>query len=86
MKVETNRDLLKAETVNRLYKPALVRITAEYNVVSRDYRNAKLLEFVDHDNSFDEQAFSLFTKRGANAWKDVTDASDWVENIRGSAH
>ncbi len=82
--VETDRKVLRDDKRNRLYKPAMVRITAEYNVVSREYRSARLIEFVEHEWRFDEREFARLTERGAKAWKDVDDASAWVESLRGN--
>lgn len=81
--VDTDRAMLREDKLNRLYKPAMVRIRAEYNVVTREYRDARLLEFVEHDTRFDEREFAKFTERGSRAWKDVHDASAWVEALRG---
>ncbi len=81
--VEAARSTIASDTVNRLYKPAMVRITADYNVLTRAYRNAKLVEFVDYDNKIDERAFTRMTERGAIAWKDVPNASQWVDDLRG---
>jgi hypothetical protein len=61
----------------------MVRITAEYNVVTREYRAARLIEFVEYEARFDEREFERFTERGAKAWKDVPDASAWVDALRG---
>lgn len=82
--VATDRELLRADKVNRLYKPAMVRITAEYNVVTRDYRNARLLAFVEHDNRFDENGFKRMTDRGAVAWAGVDAPGAWVDELRGN--
>lgn len=82
--VATDREQLRADKLNRLYKPAMVRITAEYNVMTRDYRNARLIEFVEHDTRFDERELERLTNRGALAWADVPDASAWVDNLRGN--
>lgn len=84
LKVETDRQLLRDDKLNRLYKPAMVRITAEYNVVTREYRNARLIEFVEYDTRFDEREFARMTERGARAWKGLGDAADWVESLRGN--
>ena len=81
--VEAARSAIASDTVNRLYKPAMVRITADYNVLTRAYRNARLVEFVDYDNKIDERAFARMTERGAIAWKDVPNASQWVDDLRG---
>jgi len=83
LKVDTDRSVLRDEKTNRLYKPAMVRISAEYNVVTREYRSARLIEFVEHESRFDEREFSRLTERGAKAWKDVPDASAWVDALRG---
>lgn len=82
--VETEKAALRDDKRNRLYKPAMVRISAEYNVVTREYRAARLIEFVEHDSRFDEREFARFTERGAKAWKDAGDASAWVESLRGN--
>ncbi len=82
--VEATRSTIASDTVNRLYKPAMVRIAADYNVLTRAYRNAKLIEFVDYDNKIDERAFARMTERGAIAWKDVPNASQWVDDLRGN--
>jgi hypothetical protein len=82
--VEAQRDVLRADKTNRLYKTAMLRIAAEYNVATRDYRNAKLIEFVEHDAKLDEKDLDRLTQRGAKAWQDVPDAGAWVDSLRGN--
>jgi len=83
LKVTTERDVLRDDTVNRLYKLAMLRIKAEYNVLTRELRNARLVEFVEHASTVDEDALSRLTRRGAVAWKDVPNATTWVDELRG---
>ena len=83
MVVDAPRDFLRDEKVNRLYKPAMVRIKAEYNVVTREYRQARLVEFVEHTNQLDEHDLQRLTQRGAKAWRNVPDAGAWVDGLRG---
>jgi hypothetical protein len=83
IKVEAAKDTIRADKLNRLYKPAMVRIKAEYNVLTREYRNARLLELVEHDSKLDAQAMARLTGRGTVAWKDVPNASQWVDDLRG---
>jgi hypothetical protein len=83
LKVTTERDVLRNDTVNRLYKLAMLRIKAEYNVLTRELRNARLMEFVEHASTVDEESFARLTRRGAAAWKDVPNASAWVDELRG---
>ena len=82
--VDTDRDLLRADPNNRLFKPAMARITAEYNVVTRDYRNARLIEFVTYESKVDERALERLAQRGAKAWADVPEVGEWVEALRGN--
>ncbi len=81
--VDASREVLRDEKSNRLYKQAMVRIVAEYNVMTREYRNARLLEFVEHDRRLDEKDLDRLTQRGTKAWRDVADAGAWVDNLRG---
>ncbi len=82
--VDAAREMLRDEKVNRLYKPAMIRIVAEYNVMTREYRGARLLEFVEHESQFNEKDLDRLTQRGAKAWRDVPDAGAWVDELRGS--
>lgn len=86
LKVTAERDVLRDDSVNRLYKIAMLRIKAEYNVLTRDLRNARLVEFVEHATKVDEEELARLTRRGANAWKDVPDATAWVDELRGGSH
>lgn len=82
--VGAERDVLSADKINRLYKPAMIRIAAEYNVVTREYRSARLIEFVEHDSKPNEKDLDRLMQRGAKAWHDVPDAGAWVESLRGN--
>ena len=82
--VDAAREVLRDEKINRLYKPAMLRISAEYNVMTREYRNARLLEFVEHENRLDQRELDRLTQRGAKAWRDVPDAGAWVDDLRGN--
>ncbi|QDL38953.1 hypothetical protein [Rhodoferax sediminis] len=86
LKVTAEREVLRDDTVNRLYKTAMLRIRAEYNVLTRELRNARLVAFVEYTTHVDEEALSRLTRRGAQAWKDVPDATAWVDELRGGAH
>jgi hypothetical protein len=86
LKVGTDRSTLQADKVNRLYKPAMLRIRAQYNVLTQELRDAQLIEFVDYAPSFSQDAFDRLTQRGAERWKDIGNASAWVDELRGGGH
>lgn len=48
LRVTAEHDVLRDDTMNRLYKLAMLRIKAEYNVLTRELRNARLIEFVEY--------------------------------------
>lgn len=86
LKITTDKELLREDKINRLYKTALLRIKAEFNVITRELRNARLLEFVEYADQIDEADFERLTRRGASAWKDVSDPTAWVDELRGGEH
>ena len=86
LRVTAEREVLRNDTVNRLYKLAMLRIKAEYNVLTRELRNARLLEFVEYAPRVDEDELARLTRRGASAWKDVPNATTWVDELRGGTH
>ncbi len=83
LSVAAERKVLKEDTRNRLYKPAMLRIRARYNVLTRELRDAQLIEFVEYAPRFDEAEMERLTRRGAQAWRDVEDAAAWVDELRG---
>lgn len=86
LKVTTERAVLKNDTVNRLYKVSMLRIKADYNVATRELRNARLVEFVEYAPRVDEDELTRLMRRGALAWKEVPDATSWVDELRGGTH
>jgi hypothetical protein len=86
LKVTTEKEVLRDDTINRLYKTSMLRINADYNVLTRELRNAHLIEFVEHSAIVDEDAISRLIRRGATAWKDVPNATNWVDELRGDVH
>lgn len=81
--VSTERKLLREDTHNRLYKPAMLRVRAKYNVLTRELKDAELIEFVEYAPQFDQADMARLTRRGALAWRDVADATAWVDELRG---
>lgn len=83
--VSTDRNLIRAETENHLYKQVHLRIRAKLNLDTGDITDAQLVEFVSYSPRFDQQAFDKLTARGEEAWKDVGDPAEWVRHIRGAS-
>lgn len=86
LQVTTDKELLRNDSINRLYKTAMLRIKAEYNVLTRELRNARLIEFVEYTTKVDDDEIGRMTRRGAAAWKDVSSPTAWVDEMRGGKH
>lgn len=84
--VVTDKEFLRNDKLNRLYKTAMLRIKAEYNLQTRELRGARLLEFVEYAADVNESDLARMRAKGALAWKDVEDASEWVNDLRGGKH
>lgn len=69
---------------NRLYRPALLHVTAEENLLTKELRNLSLLAFEDHQPSYDDDEFNLMVERGTKAWADIPNATAWLEALRGN--
>lgn len=86
LKITADKDVLRNDKINRLYKVAVLRIRADYNVLTRELRNARLVEFVEYNPRVDEDELARLAKRGQEAWKDVGNATEWIDQIRGGEH
>jgi hypothetical protein len=82
--IASTQDLLAQGEQNRLYRPALLHVTAEENLLTRELRNLNLLAFEDNQPSYNDDEFNQMVERGTKAWADVPDATAWLENLRGN--
>ncbi len=83
LKVATSQSLLAQEEHNRLYRSALLHITAEENLLTGAIRNPNLLAFEEHHPSYDEVEFKKMVQRGTAAWSGIPNATEWLEDLRG---
>lgn len=83
--VAADKGLLGRQPTNPLYKPALLRIRARYNVVTREHRDAVLIDFIDYEPRFSEAERQRLVAEGTRAWADAEGAERWVETLRGNA-
>jgi hypothetical protein len=81
--VSASHELLAKEEQNRLYRTALLHISAEENLLTGALRNQRLLAFEAHEPAYDENEFQQMVKRGTAAWSEVANATQWLEDLRG---
>lgn len=78
--VDASQKLLANEERNRLYKPAVLLVSAEENLDTGELRNLNLLGFEGRHTTWDAAAFEQMVDKGTRAWGEVAD--DWLENLR----
>lgn len=84
VRVQASIDTLAGDRVNRLYSKQLVRIKAQQNLQTKEYRDETLVSFEKYNPHFDEDEFQAIVRQGRLAWKNVKNATEWVENLRGN--
>jgi hypothetical protein len=82
--IASTQELLAQGEENRLYRPALLHITAEENLHTGALRNLNLIAFEDYRPSYNEKEFRLMVEKASQAWPDVSNATEWVEKLRGN--
>jgi len=82
--ISSTQDLLEQGEKNRLYRSALLHITAEENLSTGKLRNYKLLAFENYQPSYNENEFNTMVERGTKAWEGISDANQWLETLRGN--
>lgn len=80
VKITSTQKLLADEKENRLYKQALLHISAEENLKTGDLRNLNLLGFAEQHRAWDEAEFDTLVQKGTLAWAGTPD--DWLEKLR----
>lgn len=79
-KIASSQNLLANEKENRLYKQALLHVSAEENLRTGALRNLNLLSFAEHKPTWNEAEFDKLVRKGTQAWADTPD--DWLETLR----
>jgi hypothetical protein len=69
--IAATQQLIAGEKTNRLYRPALLRVSAEENLQSGELRNPTLLAFDASQPHWDAAAFDTLVQKGTKAWSNV---------------
>ncbi len=82
--INTDRDFLKDQEKNLLYKEFGVRATGKQNVETgeMDTKTLKLIELIDYQPVFDKKYLNSLISKAKNTWKGI-DANKWINDIRG---
>ena len=83
-KINADKNDLVNNDGNRLYKNQLVRIRAKKNVRTGQLKDRKMISFENYNPGFDEEEFEEIARKTREAWKDIPDLAEWVEELRGN--
>jgi hypothetical protein len=83
--VDATEKQLSGFKENLLFKAVTLRVRAEEHLHTKALRNLQLIEFLPLSTEVDEEALAAMWTKGAEAWKDVESATEWVEKLRGNA-
>jgi hypothetical protein len=84
VRVSATEQQLGAEKENQLYKDVTLRVQAEQHLRTKALRNVRLIQFSPQTTDVDEQALASLWRKGRDAWKEVSSAAGWVEELRGN--
>jgi hypothetical protein len=85
LKIDATEEELRREEENHLYRSVLLRVNVEENLSTGELRNARFIAFAPYRPKFDAAEFEEMTRRGSLAWRDVDNATDWVDELRGGS-
>lgn len=80
--IAATQQLIADEEKNRLYRPAMLHVSAEESLKTGELRNLTLLAFDTSQPQWNEAEFDKLVQKGTKAWADVPD--DWLEELRGN--
>lgn len=83
--ITTDKTYLQEKEENFLYKKYGVRALGKQNLETGelDKSTLQLIELIDFNPKFDKSYLSSLMKKASNSWKGVTDADDWMSQLRG---
>jgi len=83
--IDADKQVLKEYESNPLYKSFGVRAIGKQNIKTGelDKSELKLVDIIDYNPSFKEDYLKSLIKKAKNSWGNITDADDWLSNLRG---
>lgn len=88
LRIATNKDYLKGEDKNLLYRKFGVRVLGKQNIQTfeMDRTSLSFIDLFDYDTEYSESYLDGLLQKSAPAWQDVMNADDWLDDIRGGVH
>lgn len=83
--IETGEEFLRGQEDNLLYKKYGVRASGKQNIETGelDTKSLKLIELIDYQPKFDSNYLNRLIAKAKKNWKNINDADEWLQNLRG---
>jgi hypothetical protein len=88
LRISTNKDYLKGEDKNLLYRKFGVRVLGKQNIQTfeMDRSSLNFIDLFDYDTEYSESYLDGLLKKAAPAWRDVLNVDDWLDEMRGGVY
>ena len=85
LKINTDKKLLESYESNPLYKRYGIRAKGKQNTSTGEIDKAslKLVQIIDYNPAFKEDYINGLISKAQKSWVGVTDADEWLSNLRG---
>jgi hypothetical protein len=85
LRIDATEQQLSGVKDNVLFKARTLRVQAQQHLRTKALRDLRLIEFIPYASEVDEEGLAALWKKGAEAWKHVESATEWVEKLRGNS-
>lgn len=88
VKIETDKDYLKAADENLLYRKFGIRVEGRQNLKTfeMDRSSLKFLDLFEYEPAYSDDYLDGLMHKAESAWENVSDPEAWLEELRGGAH
>jgi hypothetical protein len=84
--IKTPKDVLAEYDHNPLYKPLGVRAAGRQNLSTGEIDSLKFVEFIEYSPDYDESYLNSLISKAKSSWADVSDADEWLRELRGGTN
>jgi len=84
--VEAKPEQIEKQKDNLVFHRAIVHVKAKENLKTGELKDYQLIDLREYKPKVEETGLQQLFVKGAKAWADIKDASEWVDDLRGGAH
>lgn len=83
--IDVSKEFITNYEHNPIYKPYGIRAKGKQSIKSADLdkKSLVLIDIIDYNPSFKEDYLNSLINKAKKSWAGVTDADEWLQNVRG---